>query len=288
MNSKSKRVAILYHGGCPDGFGGAYAAWKKFGETVEYIPVKHGKPAPSGLEDRTLYFVDFCYPKETMDHIVSEADSVTVLDHHLGAKAVVESMPSFIFDEKRSGSTIAWSYFHPDTPIPTLLRYVEDGDLYTFKLNDARAVLAYVYAHPFHFEVWDELAGRLENEKERTELVARGKIYAEHFAILVEQTANKASLVSFEGYECYIGSAADMFASDVGNLFAHSKPPIGIVTNLHGDVLNVSLRSTPEVDVSAIARKYGGNGHPQASAFRLAWGDPLPWTVIKENENPLH
>src|SRR3989344_3757446 len=41
-----KKIAVLYHGGCPDGFGGAYAAWKKFGNMAEYIPLKHGKPAP--------------------------------------------------------------------------------------------------------------------------------------------------------------------------------------------------------------------------------------------------
>lgn len=117
-------------------------------------------------------------------------------------------------------------------------------------------------------------------------LIEKGKIYAEHFAILVEQIANKAILVSFEGFECYLASAANMFTSDVGNCLARMRPPFGIVVNLHGDVLNVSLRSDPSIDVSAIARKYGGNGHPQASGFQLKWGNPLPWTVLNEHENP--
>ena len=284
-----KEIVILYHGGCPDGFGGAYAAWKKFGDTAEYIPLKHGKPAPEHLAGRKLYFVDFCYPQNTMDDFVEAAASVTVLDHHLGAKGVVESMPEYVFDEKRSGATIAWSYFHPDTSVPTLLTYVEDGDLYLFKLPDSRAVISYVYAHRFAFEEWNRLSGELEDPHTREQLIGKGKIYAEHFAILVEQIANKATLVSFEGFECYLATAADMFASDVGNRLARLLPPLGIIVNFHGDVLNVSLRSDPSVDVSAIARKYGGNGHPQASAFRLSWGDPLPWTVLeKKDENPGH
>jgi oligoribonuclease NrnB/cAMP/cGMP phosphodiesterase (DHH superfamily) len=288
MHEHHKEIAILYHGGCPDGFGGAYAAWKKFGDTAEYIPVKHGRPAPEGLTGRQLFFIDFCYPQDSMDNLVGMATSVTVLDHHLGAKEVVESMPEYVFDEKRSGATIAWTYFHPDVPVPTLLKYVEDGDLYVFKLSDSRAVLSYMYAQPFHFDVWDALSARLENTAERAALIEHGKIYAEHFAILVEQIANKATLVSFEGFECYLATAADMFASDVGNRLARLKPPIGIIVNFHGDILNVSLRSVPSVDVSVIARKYGGNGHPQASAFRLLWGDLLPWTVLKEHENPRH
>ncbi len=286
MHDHHREIAILYHGGCPDGFGAAYAAWKKFGDTAEYIPVKHGRQAPENLAGRKLYFVDFCYPKDIMDGLVKEAASVTVLDHHLGNRDVVESMPEYIFDEKRSGATIAWAYFHPDAPVPMLLKYVEDGDLYVFKIPDSRAAIAYLYAQPFHFDVWDALSARLENAAEHAALIERGKVYAEQFAILVEQISNKATLVSFEGFECYLATAADMFASDVGNRLATIKPPLGIIVNFHGDVMNVSLRSDSSIDVSAIARKYGGNGHPQASAFRLKWGDPLPWTVMKEDENP--
>ena len=285
MHVHHKEIAVLYHGGCPDGFGGAYAAWKKFGDTAEYIPVKHGHPVPEGLVGRRVFFIDFSYPKEIMDEIVKISASMTVLDHHLGKKEVVESMPEYVFDEKRSGATIAWSYFHPNVSVPMLLKYVEDGDLYLFKLADSRAIISYMYAQPFHFNEWDSLSEKLENEVERAVLIERGKIYAEHFAILIEQISNKATLVSFEGFECYLVTAADMFASDVGNRLARLKPPIGIIVNLHGDVLNVSLRSDPSVDVSAIARKYGGNGHPQASGFRIHWGDKLPWTVLKENED---
>ncbi|MFA6408324.1 MAG: hypothetical protein WCW36_02555 [Candidatus Paceibacterota bacterium] len=285
MHTDHKEIAVLYHGGCPDGFGGAYSAWKKFGDTAEYIPVKYGLPVPEGLDGRKIYFVDFCYPQEIMNQIIATATSVTVLDHHLGNKENVENMPEHIFDDKRSGSTIAWSYFHPDIPVPTMLKYVEDGDLYVFKLPDSRAILSYMYAQPFNFDTWDSLATRLEDDTERKALIERGNIYAEHFAILVEQIANKAVLVSFEGYECYLASSAHMFTSDVGNRLARIKPPLGIIASLHGDVLNVSLRSDESIDVSAIARKYGGNGHPHASAFRIAWGDPLPWTVLKEHED---
>lgn len=277
-----KEIAVLYHGGCGDGFGAAYAAWKKFGDTAEYIPVQHGRPAPDHLEGKALYFVDFCYTRELMEPLVASAKSVTVLDHHLGNRDVVESMPEYVFDDARSGATIAWSYFHPGTVVPVLLQYVQDGDLYTHTLPDSRAMLAYMYAQPFHFEAWDELCAQLEDETTRTPLLEKGKIYAEHYAILIEQIAKKAVLVSFEGHECYVVTAASMFVSDVGNRLALEKPPLALLVNFHGDVLNVSMRSTAPFDVSMLARKYGGNGHPQASAFRLKWGDPLPWTVLED------
>lgn len=282
-----KQTVILYHGGCPDGFGSAYAAWKKFGDTAEYIPLKlHERPIPEGLEGKHLFFIDFTYPQDIMDEFVKTSASVTVLDHHLGVKEVVESMPEHIFDEKRSGATIAWNYFHPNTSVPMLLKYVEDADRYVFLLPDSRAAIAYAYAQKFTFESWDTLVQEFEDEKTRAALIEKGKIYAEYFAILVEQISKKAILVSFEGFDCYLASAANMFTSDVGNHLARLQPPMGIIASLHGDVLNVSLRSDASVDVSAIAQKYGGNGHPRAAGFRLKWGDPLPWAVLEEHENP--
>ena len=168
-----KEIAVLYHGGCPDGFGAAYAAWKKFGDMADYIPVKHGRPIPENLTGMKLIFVDFCYPQEVMNDLVKTAAFVTVFDHHLGSKDVVESMPDYVFDEKRSGATIAWGYFHPEVPVPTLLKYVEDGDLYVFKLPDSRAVLAYSYAQPFNFDSWDTLAAKLENDTDRFSVLRR-------------------------------------------------------------------------------------------------------------------
>jgi oligoribonuclease NrnB/cAMP/cGMP phosphodiesterase (DHH superfamily) len=287
---EKKEIVVLYHGGCPDGFGGAYAAWKKFGDDAEYIPAKYGRPVPEGLAGKHLYFIDFCYTQDVMDEMVKIAASVTVLDHHLGSRDVVESMPEYIFDEKRSGATIAWNYFHPDESVPILLKYVEDGDRYVFLLPDSHAVLAYAYTIRFTFEDWDNLVKEFEDQATRNKLIEKGKYYAEYKGILSEQIANKATLVLFEGFECYLVTAPDMFKSDVANILSRKKPPIGIAINFNGDEIHVSLRSDISVertDLSAIARKYGGNGHPRSSAFILKWGMPLPWTLVEEeNENP--
>ena len=37
---------VLYHAGCPDGFGAALAAWKRRGDAAKYMPVVHGKDPP--------------------------------------------------------------------------------------------------------------------------------------------------------------------------------------------------------------------------------------------------
>lgn len=282
------RTIVLYHGNCPDGFGGAYAAWKKFGESAEYRPLSYGKPVPDDLAGAHLYFIDFCYAQEVMDRIKAEAASLTVLDHHLGTKETVESMPEHVFDNDHSGAVIAWTYFQSGTPVPLMLRYVEDGDLYRFVLPDSHALLTYLYTKPFEFSAWEALIPAVEDETARARMAALGTTYAEYGTILKAQIAERADLVRFEGYECYFASATKAFVSDLGHLLARKKPPLALIANTQPEGVRVSLRGDGSVDVAAIARKYGGNGHPNAAAFFLPWGTAIPWTPLpsteKENE----
>lgn len=282
MNNMN-RTLILYHGNCPDGFGGAFAAWKKFGDTAEYRPLSYGKPVPEDLAGAYVYFIDFCYPKDVMNRLAKDAASFMVLDHHLGVKEVVTSMPEYVFDENRSGATIAWSYFHPDTPVPTLLSYVEDGDLYRHQLPDARALLTYLYAEPFSFERWNTLMQELEDPATRAVMVERGTLYRTYYEHLLQQFADRAERVSFEGYECLLAPSVGIFTSDLGNRLAREVPPLALLIHARADGLRVSLRGDGSVDVAAIARMYGGYGHPNAAAFPLPWGAPIPWTKLDES-----
>jgi nanoRNase/pAp phosphatase (c-di-AMP/oligoRNAs hydrolase) len=209
---------------------------------------------------------------------------VTVLDHHEGVRGIVEGMPEFVYDASRSGATIAWSYFHPGTEVPLMLRYVEDGDLYKFALPDSRALLAYLYSNPFEFGMWDTLVEEVADDAKRLEMVRRGEIFKEHADSLIRQLAERASLVRFEGYEVYFSSSISAFSSDLANLLARKQAPLALAVQARPDGLRVSLRGDGSVNVAELAQKYGGNGHPNSAAFSLPWGAPLPWEKI-ENED---
>ncbi|KND50512.1 MAG: hypothetical protein AB202_02560 [Parcubacteria bacterium C7867-007] len=279
-----ERTVILYHGSCPDGFGGAYAAWKKFGDSAEYIPLHRGSPLPEGLEGAHLYFIDFCYTKDVMDKFVSIASKVTVLDHHEGVADVIQSMPEYVYESDLSGSGIAWRYFHPDTPIPTLLAHVQDDDLFRFALPDTRAVITYLEVHPFTFEAWDETAKKLDDPETRDAFFEKTRTYAEYFELLALKSVDRAKLVSFEGYECYYATAHPLksLKSMVGHLLSDKKGPIALVVAAHPNGYGVSIRGDGTVDVSKIAAKFGGNGHPSSSGFLIPREGPFPWTLIED------
>lgn len=285
-----ERTVILYHGNCPDGFGGAYAAWKKFGDSAEYIALKRGIPAPEEFHGAHLYFIDFTYPREIMDRFVAEAANVTALDHHEGVEDIVRSMPEYLYDANHSGATISWTYFHPDEPLPKLLSHVEDDDLFRFKLPDTKPLLAYLGIRSFKFELWDEIARTLDDPAQAETLLGKARTYREYFDLLIDQAVTRAKLVSFEGYEVLIGTTHPMkqMVSALGNKMALAQPPFGMILQPREHGMSISMRGDGSIDLTEIAQRYGGNGHPNSVAFHLNWGDPIPWTEVeKKPENTL-
>lgn len=282
-NEGMTRTVIYYHGGCPDGFGGAYAAWKKFGDTAEYVPLHRNDEIPdvSGVD---AFFIDFVYDAETMKALEASATRLVALDHHEGVKEVTEGVREHVFDNDRSGATIAWSYFHPEAPVPTLLRHIEDDDLFRFALPDTRALLSYIGVRPFTFEEWDELAKTLDDAEKAPELLAKMRAYGEYFELLADYAVDHAHLVSFEGYEVYFATAHPYkpMKSLVGNKLARKKGPFALVVSAHPRGYGVSIRGDGSIDVTTIAKKYGGNGHKSSAGFLIPAEGPIPWTGIEE------
>ena len=75
---------VIYHADCTDGFGAAFAAWLKFGDEAEYLPMNYNQPFPytPDLRQRDLYILDFSFPRDVMDSLFTNSKRVVWLDHH--------------------------------------------------------------------------------------------------------------------------------------------------------------------------------------------------------------
>src|SRR5258708_1374666 len=111
------RTIVIYHADCPNGFGGAYAAWKQFGQNADYRPMRYVDPHPTDLAGANVYFIDFCYDKNDMLAIEKEAKLLVVIDQHIGVREAIEAVREHVFDSSRAAVTLAWSYFNPSLPI---------------------------------------------------------------------------------------------------------------------------------------------------------------------------
>lgn len=211
-------VIVLYHASCADGFCAAWVFHKKFPDAT-FIAVNYGKPVPelvlAGGND--VYIVDFSYSKEILLDIKTKNNSLVVLDHHKTAQAALEGLDFCTFDLAKSGARLAWEYLNPGEPSPVLVDYVEDRDLWTWKLKASKAINAVIQSTEFDFDSYDELQADIE--------VALADVASHGHAILkaqdkiVKSLVSKAKEITMQGHKvlcvnatCYISEVAGELA----------------------------------------------------------------------------
>lgn len=168
-------ITIFYHADCLDGFGSAYAAWRRFGESANYLPLHHGDVLrPDDLAGHDVFILDFSFPENELRAFAQCARSVTQIDHHASAsQAWVHALVSnpdgstayfdqqnrlaILFDMNKSGCRLAWEHFHPQTRVPLVLLHIEDQDLWRFALANTRAFCRSIRLLPFDFLSWDSV-----------------------------------------------------------------------------------------------------------------------------------
>ncbi|MEK7520553.1 MAG: hypothetical protein AAB560_00545 [Patescibacteria group bacterium] len=278
-----KKIAVLYHKNCFDGFGAAWAARKKFGDKAEYIAVEHQNPPPTGLKGKDVYLVDFNYSPEITGKILKEARKLAIMDHHITGKESVKLAHESLYDINHSGAVLAWKFFHPRKRTPRLLLHIEDGDLWRFRLKGTRELQGYLDARDFDFRLWDKVAAALEKSDGGKEYFRQGKAILDYQRKLVKKAVERAAPVKFGGYET-LAVNSPFFQSELGNALVLKYPPIGIVWSEKNGKILVSLRSDGKTDVSKIAVKHGGGGHKAASCFSFPAPGPFPWRALKKRK----
>ena len=260
-------TVILYHSDCPDGFGAAWAAWKKFGASALYLPVRHSDPPPKEAYGKATYTVDFCYGDDALKKFLPKVKSFTAIDHHISRRdAVARLNNGSVCDINHSGAVLAWKYFHPKKKIPRLLRYIEDMDLWRFRLPHTQELVEFLDSYDFDFALFDKLARGCEKKEIFKRYIMDGQALARHIGKEAKKALKNAEEITFEGHRCLMANSSS-HASYVGHKLVDKMPPIAVVWSRRGGKIVVSLRSDGTVDVAKIAQRYGGGGHQAAAGF---------------------
>lgn len=280
-------MLCIYHGNCADGFGAAWAVRRAFAVEIDFHAGVYQTPPPD-VTGRDVILVDFSYKRPVLEEMARAANSVLVLDHHKTAaddlSGLIVPPPSWgawfeavrdgvsrsvrlaaLFDMNRSGAGIAWDYFHPDKARPRLVDHIEDRDLWRFKLPQTREIQAAVFSYPYDFAVWDRLMAQ-----DTAELAAEGvAIERKHFKDIDELLKVVTREMRIGGHVVPMANLPYTLTSDAGHKLATGKPFAGCYWDMP-DGRVFSLRSTDEgLDVSEIAKQYGGGGHRNASGFKV-------------------
>lgn len=230
------------------------------------------------MAGRDLYILDFSYKRPVMLDLIRKARAVVCLDHHKTAAEelagdlsviVGEGLsmslrcPTIIFDMNKSGARLAWEFFFPHRCVPLIVRMVEDRDLWRWALPNSREMNAALASLPRTFEEWDRLDGLVNPE----ELVLQGAAILRYQQQLVDAHCQHAVEIEMDGHKILAVNATCLM-SEIGGQLAENRP-FGVTWYRRGDQrYQVSLRSSSTgVDVSEVARKYGGGGHKHAAGF---------------------
>lgn len=287
------RPLILYHAGCWDGFCAAWITNRHFGVDADYLPVQYGQEPPD-VEGREVFILDFSYKRPVMRAILAQARKVIVLDHHKTAEAELagivdeviqrpdlianrpgSELPFIRFDMTKSGGRLTWEYFCADglsswanCPVPWLVDYTEDRDLWRWKLSYSREVNAALRSYPLDFALWDDLAKKNPLAWDGLHcLVAEGEAILRREQQIIDDHLRHAREVTMDGHTVLAVNATVLF-SDIAGELAKDRPFGACYFDRQDGKRQWSLRSRDDgIDVSEVAKRHGGGGHRNAAGF---------------------
>lgn len=265
---------VLYHASCADGFCAAWLYHKYVDKNLEaeYKAVQYGDKYLPDVIGRDVVMLDFSYKRTEMEQMAREASSFLCLDHHKTAEVELEGLNYCIFDMNKSGARMTYEHLcvSPHSSIrkpPWIVAYVEDRDLWKWELPDSREVSAALAYYDRKFEEWNKiLAAGPDNA------IKIGRV------LLSQQTKQVTAATGDYriGYSNIGGHVvpvvnATLNISEIGNELAKRHPDLFAASFFYkpdGQVV-YSLRSLDPtgMDVSEIAKKYGGGGHMHSAGF---------------------
>lgn len=255
---------VIYHADCADGFGAAFAAWLKFGEWAEYLPMQYGKidydsdgffnlceheadnPAVY-VNNREVYILDFSFPRQVMESLFPRTKKVVWLDHHKTAFEMwcgeykrgmhwlsTTEQPSLglhyiELNDNKSGAMLAWEYFHPDKEVPMLIKHIDDSDRWQFKLEGTKEFNKALWSYaPWSFKQWHHLffyqTGFSVEDGFANYNELYPRFYTEGAAILRAHEANVQAVVKRASRECIISFNWTFGLEHVAGLAANCPP----------------------------------------------------------------
>ena len=226
-----------------------------------------------------VYFADFCLDPKFMVELSKLVKKLVVIDHHPVAKELSTLQSSnleVVYNEYASGCELCWTYCYLD-PIPRIIERLGSYDTFRFKEDHSKlyrnAVVAtqeYVSANLDELGCLRDLLGLNETD---VITVGSGMIKAKKSLVKIAIESGKSASIDGHDFLVYPGGVGFNAAAYDFDLYPMYHGYIFYELGVDGNV-KCSIRSLiPDLDISEIAKKYGGGGHKMASGFRISYDE---------------
>lgn len=258
------------------------------------IDYKDTFPIETIKRDEQIYIVDFSIQPTEMLDLLKISKNITWIDHH---KTSIERYADFPYQLRGvrydgvAGCELTFAYIHHMTQrgigsikkfnenmlldCPMHTRFIGDRDVWAFKFGDDTRSFYDGYQLLDSSNI-DNLVNLFIFENVNTEkIIQDGKTISKFKEIQREYVIKSyAQEVKFEGYDCLVCNSHDKTSELFGSKF--NDYDLCSVYCFDGNKYTVSLYSQ-KVDVSEIAKKYGGGGHKGAAGFVC---DKVPYISV--------
>ena len=274
-------VLCLYHND-PDGQCSAAIVRRKYGKEVALKAMDYGMDIPwEEIEAAdVVIIVDFSLHLDEMQRVLASANLIWIDHHKTALEALGELDVPGLRALDRAGCMLTWQTFFPEEPMPRAVRYVGERDIWTFEHEDTKPFCEGLYqlsSHPANDSLWTPL---LDDEDEFVNQIVKdgALLHRSRMLTIRRQVRGYGYEINFEGYRTLAVNVRG--TGELGEFIRTQGYTIGyayIQTRLNGTLTTSVTLYSDQIDVSDIARRFGGGGHPGAAGFSFASkGFPFP------------
>ena len=265
---------VCLHHNDADGRASAAVVRRAFNKQVFAIEMNYGDSiAWDRIEPaKRVVVVDFSLPREEMQRLGQDRELIWI-DHHISAiRLLGEATRAWkgLQDTCEAACVLTWQYFFPDQPVPRALVLIGDRDVWRWAEADTGpfdAGLGQENTHPDNDDLWLPLLA--DDPKLLQVLIERGRILrAAQLHDIDKRLASYGYVVLFEGQRTLAINTRGN--GDLGAAIRAMNYPLAycyIDGMQNGHLMTFVTLFSCEVDVSRIAQKFGGGGHPGAAGF---------------------
>jgi len=277
--------SICFYHSDPDGHASGAIVKYALGDSVTLIASDYDTtsiPWEKVEAAEQIIVTDFSFPVDEMKHL-AEGREMVWIDHHKSAMLEFEGIAddwSGIRDLSEAACVLTWRYFFPERPVPRAVVLIGDRDIWRWAEEDTGPFNESLYNRDHdanNAEFWKPLFE--DDQAVLTRMIEEGTwLRAINLRKVDNIMAARSFEVRFEGYRTLAINTRGN--GDIGN-YGRDRDYEIVYTYVDemrtGGLTTVVTLYSSKVDVSVIAKRYGGGGHAGAAGFSFPRGAiPFP------------
>lgn len=240
-------------------------------------------------EGTEVIMMDVSLSEEDMADLIGRCEAFTFIDHHLSAwddlKHLSQYMANCYFKNGISACELTWDFLFPDDDMPEMIKYLGVYDTWRkeneYGLDWDDVLEVQVYFRALLFDV-DLLIHWMDGDVENAAAFGHAILEFERSQFKGIVSTGKVMILDLDEEEIFLYNEEEMFSMRKTRacfITNSSVNPSRLMDYIEEDILiqcyfnfktqmwKYSLRSKGNIDVSKLAKHYGGGGHKNAAGF---------------------